>query len=68
MTERVGLSSELRTCAVVLVGGIGIAQGPVTVAEVGQVEGIVAVDADVGADERRQPLRVGVEHRIALGA
>jgi hypothetical protein len=41
---------------------------PVGAAEVGQVEGVVAVDADVVADERREPRNVGVEYRIVLGA
>ena len=49
-------------------GGVGVAQWPVGAAEVGQMEGIVAVDADVVADERRQPRYVGIKDRIVLGA
>ena len=51
-----------------VVGGVGVAQWPVGAAEVGQLEGVVAVDADVVADERRQPRNVGVEYRMVLGA
>ena len=51
-----------------VVGGVGVAQWPVGAAEVGQVEGVVAVDADVVADERRQSFSVGVKHRIVLVA
>ena len=47
---------------------VGVAQRPVGAAEVGQMEGIVAVDADVVADERRQPRYVGIKDRIVLGA
>jgi len=33
-----------------VVGGVGVAQWPVGAAEVGQVEGVLAVDADVVGD------------------
>ena len=33
--------------------------------EIGQMEAVASVDADVGAHERQQPFHVGVEHRIA---
>jgi|GEM_PF-4592843 len=52
----------------VVVGAVGVAQRAVSAAEVGQVECVVPVDADVVADERRQSLSVGVEHRIVLVA
>ena len=45
------------------VGGVGVAQRPVGAGEVGQVEAVVPVDADadVAADERREPFHVGIE-------
>ncbi len=50
----------------VVFGSVRIAQRPMCSIEVGQVEAVVAVDADVGADERREPRGVGLDHRVLL--
>ncbi len=54
--------------SIVLVGCVRITQRPVSPAQVGQVEAVVTVEADVAADEWRQPGSVLVTDRVALCA
>jgi len=47
---------------------VGIAQDAMATTEVGQSDGVVAVDVDVAAQVGRQPGHVGIQRWIAGGA
>jgi len=51
-----------------VVGRVGVAQRAAAAAELGQVEGVVAMDVDVAAHERGEPGDVLVQDRVALGS
>lgn len=59
-------SASLRWTASV-VAGVRVTQRSVRSTEIGQMEGVVAVDADVAKDERRPALRVGAQDWVGLG-